>query len=147
VIVTNRAPRFSVKEHMSVVAEQPSTNVSLWREYRQAFREFARKAQSVQALREAPEPARASIDNALLELERARLHYNDCRDALAAALRPDSQIASAPPREHVQHIREFARLLWDFEDRRDGRADDDWYRAERIVRSAAAQTSGQLTTA
>jgi DUF2934 family protein len=132
---------------MSFVAEQPSTNVSLWREYRQAFREFARKAQSVQSLREAPEPARASIDNALIELERARLHYNDCRDALAAALRPDSQLASAPPREQVQHIREFARLLWDFEDRRDGRADEDWYRAERIVRSAAAQTSNQLTTA
>jgi hypothetical protein len=132
---------------MSVVAELPSTNVSLWREYRQAFREFARKAQSVQSLKEAPEPARASIDDALLELERARLHYNDCRDALASALRPDSQLASAPPREHVQHIREFARLLWDFEDRRDGRADDDWYRAEKIVRSAAAETPRQLTTA
>ncbi len=132
---------------MSAAAAQPSTNVSLWREYRQAFREFARNAQSVQLLKDAPEPARASIDNALIELERARLHYNECRDALAAALRPDSQLASAPPREPGQHTREFARLLWDFEDRRDGRADDDWYRAERIVRSAAAQTSNQLTTA
>jgi hypothetical protein len=86
------------------------------------------------------------MDDALLELERARLYHNQCRDALAAALRPDSQLASAPPREHVQHIRELARLLWDFEDRRDGRADDDWYRAEKIVRSATAETARQLTT-
>jgi hypothetical protein len=132
---------------MNVVAEQPSTNVSLWREYRQAFQEFARKAQSVQSLKEAPDPARASIDNALLELERARLHYNDCRDALASALLPDSKLVSGAPRQHVQHIREFAQILWDFEDRRDGRADDDWYRAEKIVRSAAAETAPQLTTA
>jgi hypothetical protein len=132
---------------MNVVAEQPSTNVSLWREYRQAFQEFARKAQSVQSLKEAPDPARASIDNALLELERARLRYNDCRDALASALLPDSKLASVAPRQHVQHIREFAQILWDFEDRRDGRADDDWYRAEKIVRSAAAETAPQLTTA
>ncbi|HMJ61815.1 MAG TPA: hypothetical protein VK493_08635, partial [Bryobacteraceae bacterium] len=75
---------------MSVVAKQPSTNVSLWREYRQAFQEFARKAQSVQSLKEALDPAGASIDNALLELERARLYHNDCRDALASALLPDS---------------------------------------------------------
>lgn len=132
---------------MSVVAQLPSTNVGLWREYRQAFQEFARKAQSVQSLRDALNPARASIDDALIELERARLHYNNCRDALASALLPNSKLAFASPREHVQHIREFAQLLWDFEDRRDGRADDDWYRAEKIVRSAAAEASHQLTIA
>jgi hypothetical protein len=132
---------------MSVVANQPSTNVTLWREYRQAFREFARKAQSVQSLKEGPDPAGASIDNALLELERARLHHNNCRDALAYALLPDPRLASAPPRQHIQNIRELAQLLWDFENRRDGRADDDWYRAEKIVRSAAAETAPQLTTA
>lgn len=132
---------------MNVVADESSTNVSLWREYRQAFREFARKAQSVQLLREALDPARTSIDEALVELERARLHYNRCRDALASALLPGSILASAPSRENVEHVREFAKLLWDFEDRRDGRADDDWYRAEKIVRSAAAEKSRELTTA
>jgi hypothetical protein len=60
---------------------------------------------------------------------------------------PDSRLASPAPRDPVEHIREFAQLLWDFEDRRDGRAEDDWYRAEKIVRSAAAETSPQLTTA
>jgi hypothetical protein len=132
---------------MSVVAQLPSTNVSLWREYRQAFQEFARKAQSVQSLKDALNPARTSIDNALIELERARLHYNNCRDALASALLPNSKLALAAPREHVQHIREFAQLLWDLDDRREGRTDDNWYRAEKIVRSAAAATSHQLTTA
>ncbi len=132
---------------MSFAALQPSTNVSLWREYRQAFQEFAHKAQSVQSLKDALNLASASIDNALLELERARLRYNNCRDALASSLVPNSKLALAAPREHVQHIREFALLLWDFEDRREGRADDDWYRAEKIIRSAAAETSRELTTA
>jgi Protein of unknown function (DUF2934) len=132
---------------MKVVVKQPSTNIVLWRAYRQAFSEFACKARRVQALKETSGPARASIDDALVELERARLHHNNCRDALAAALRPNSILASPAPRDHVGHIREFALLLWDFEDRRDGRAEEDWYRAEKIVRSAAAETSPQLTTA
>ena len=125
----------------------PSTNVPLWREYRRAFEEFARKARLVQSLKESAVPARVSIDDALLELERARLHYNNCRDALAAALRPGSNLAPAPSGDHVGHIRDLARLLWDFENRRDGRADDDWYRAEKIVRSAAAETSSRLSVA
>jgi hypothetical protein len=137
---------------MNVVAEQASAHVALWREYRLAFKEFAHKAQIVQSLKEIAGPARASIDDALVELERARLHHNNCRDALAAALLPGSKLsasnlASAAPDHHVEHIREFAQLLWDLEDRRDGRADDDWYRAEKIVRSAAAEASPQLTTA
>ena len=146
-IVTNPAALFSVKETMNVVAEHPSTNVALWREYRQAFAEFARKARTVQSLKENAGPARASIDDALIELERARLYHNNCRDTLAAALLPNSNLASPAPRDQSGHIREFAQLLWDLEDRRDGRADDDWYRAEKIVRSAAAETSRQLTTA
>lgn len=125
----------------------PSTNVRLWREYRRAFEEFARKARIVQSLKESARPARASIDDALLELERARLDYNNCRDALAAALRPNSNLAPVSSGDHVGHIRELARLLWDFENRRDGRADDDWYRAEKIVRSAAAETSSRLSVA
>jgi len=143
---------FSVKETMSILAKLPSTNVALWREYRVAFAQFASSARIVQALKESTGPARASIDDALLDLERARLHYNDRRDALAAALLPNSNLAAPAPRDHagydhVGHIREFAQLLWDLEDRRDGRADDDWYRAEKIVRSAVAQTSPRLTAA
>jgi len=79
----------------------PSTNVALWREYRRAFEEFARKARIVQSLKEGAGPARASIDDALLELERARLHYNNCRDALAAALRPGSNLAPMASGDHV----------------------------------------------
>lgn len=125
----------------------PSTNVPLWREYRRAFEEFARKARIVQSLKESAGPARASIDDALLELERARLYYNNRRDALAAAMLPGSNLAPLVSDGHVGHIREFAQLLWDFENRREGRADDDWYRAERIVRSAAAEMPPQLSVA
>ena len=125
----------------------PSTNVALWREYRRAFEEFARRARIVQSLKESAGQASASIDDALLELERARLYYNNRRDALAAAMLPDSNLAPIVSDGHVAHIREFAQLLWDFENRREGRADDDWYRAERIVRSAAAEVSGRLAVA
>jgi DUF2934 family protein len=125
----------------------PSTNAALWRDYRRAFEEFARKARIVESLKDSACPARDSIDDALLELERARLHHNNCRDALAAALLPNSNLAPAAPGAHVGHIRELARLLWDFENQRDGRADDDWYRAEKIVQSAAAETSSRLTVA
>ena len=86
---------------MNLVAEHPSTNVALWREYRQAFAEFARKARTVQSLKEAARPLRASIDDALIELERARLHHNNRRDTLAAALLPNSNLASPAPRDHA----------------------------------------------
>jgi hypothetical protein len=35
-------------------------------------------------------------------------------------------------------VRRIAELLWEFDDRRDGRADENWRRAEEIVRSAMA---------
>lgn len=54
----------------------PSTNVALWREYRRAFEEFARKARIVQSLKEGAGPARASIDDALLELGKWKVNQN-----------------------------------------------------------------------
>ena len=130
---------------MSQVAEQPTTNVELWRKYREAFREFTRRANAVQLLKENADPARALIDDALMELEMARLRYNNCRDALACALLPDTNLSAGVSQnggrqDYVGHVREIADLLWNLENRREGRADEDWYRAERIVRSAAATT-------
>ena len=123
---------------MSLVAEQPTTNVELWRKYREAFREFTRRANAVQLVKENADPARALIDDALMELEMARLRYNNCRDALACALLPGSNLSVGMPQDHIGNIREIADLLWNLENRREGRADEDWYRAERIVRSAAS---------
>jgi hypothetical protein len=40
------------------------------------------------------------------------------------------------PCEGIDHIREIAELLWECEGRREGRADEDWYRAQEILRRA-----------
>jgi hypothetical protein len=87
---------------------------------------------------------RTSVDRALLELERARVHYRQSRDALASALLSGRssrfagvQSLTRPPDDN-QRVKEIAQLLWEFEARREGFADDDWYRAEEIIRSARA---------
>jgi hypothetical protein len=118
------------------------SNADLWRDYREAFREFTRKARNIQALKANRTPARAAADRALLELERSHLDYNRCRDALACALltrsHRDFDLSSVPilPCEGNDHIREIAELLWECEGRREGRADEDWYRAREIIRRA-----------
>ena len=118
------------------------SNADLWRDYREAFREFARKARNIQALKANRISAPTSVDRALLELESSHLHYNRCRDALACALltrlHSDFDLSSVPilPGEGINHIREIAELLWECEGRREGRADEDWYRAQEIIRRA-----------
>lgn len=111
--------------------------------YRDAFEDFGHKARQVQLLMAQPNPDRSAIDTALLELEKARVAYQRRRDAFAqqllqsstgaisAALAPDSA------RMLVERVRAIAELRWEAAGRPDGTADDDWYRAEEIVRLAA----------
>jgi len=79
------------------------------------------------------------FETALLELERAHVAYNRARDAFLGYLLPES--------EHIPPDREFdadgdvqgiAQLIWESEGRPDGTADEDWRRAETIVRRALA---------
>lgn len=53
-----------------------------------AFVEFSHRARALQELQAQPEPDPAAIDDALRDLDKARLLYNDCRDALAAEFLP-----------------------------------------------------------
>lgn len=141
-----RAPGFRQKG-MGSAGKQASDNLGLWREYRLAFREFAKKVENIESLRANARSEPAPIEMALLELERSRVHYNNCRDALAAALLSGSQREFRPgpqgilPRSETERVREIAELLWEFENRREGRADEDWFRAEKIIRCAAAAES------
>lgn len=119
----------------------------LWREYREAFQDFARAVENIASLKAHTNPAQTSIEMALLELERAHVRYDNCRDTLAAALLSGSlnnslaRPAPALPQEPIERVREIAELLWELEDRREGRADEDWFRAEQIIRRAAAVES------
>jgi|ERR1700722_1247769 hypothetical protein len=117
--------------------------VSVEEEYRCAFEDFSQKAQFVQALTEHPTGDRKAFEKALLELEKAHLEYNDARDALVRSLLP----SSVPQQDHVacdhsQDVQAIAELLWESAGRPTGTAEEDWRRAEAIVKSAVAATSG-----
>lgn len=131
-----------------LIIMRPSTNAGSyneesWREYRMAFQEFSRVARKVQLLTKQQNPDRAAIDAALLELERVRVAYNRRRDLLARELLASSAfvdesalgVSSVDPTARVKQI---AELLWEFSGRPDGSADEDWHRAEEIVRQASA---------
>lgn len=101
---------------------------------------MARKVQSLQAK---TNPNRSEIEAALLELEQARLAHNSARDLLAyAMLRPARFVASEPdPKSaYATRVKSIAELMWELEGRRDGRSEDHWFRAERIVQRAVAAT-------
>ena len=82
--------------------------------------------------------SREKIDNAILELERARQDYRAARNALLREMIPSDQTPpkSADTAWNQECIREIAQLLWELEGRPEGAALDNWYRAEDIVRRA-----------
>lgn len=107
-------------------------------EYRCAFEEFSRKAQRVQSL-SAQNAGGKLFETALLELERAHLSYNQARDAFMASLMPGS--LGLPADSDVERTRDvptIAELLWESAGRPDGTAEEDWHRAEAIVKCAVA---------
>ena len=110
------------------------------RSYRIAFADLTQKVQRARALMAVPNPDQQAIDAALLELEKARVEYNRSRDVLAEQLLS----ASAPPElgapsdSVADRVREVAELRWELAGKPEGTAEDDWYRAEEIVRRAEA---------
>jgi len=109
--------------------------------YRSAFEDFSRKAQRVQSLTEHPTGDRNAFESALLELEKAHLAYNDARDALVRSLLPASVQAPAQAKDRGHDVQAIAELLWESAGRPTGTAEEDWRRAEAIVRCAVASTS------
>lgn len=120
-----------------------SAKADLWRDYRRAFACFSQTVRRVQALTAQPDPDRAALDAALLEMEKARVTYNSRRDALAESLLPGPDREALPavtpdsPSAYAERVKVIAELLWEGAGRPDGTADDDWYHAEEIVRRAA----------
>ncbi len=114
-------------------------------EYRSAFEDFSRNAQQVQFLTEHPTGDREAFETALLELEKAHLAYNDARDAFVRSLMPASAGAQPNPagarQDHSEDVQAIAELLWAGAGRPTGTAEQDWLRAEAIVKSAVASTS------
>jgi hypothetical protein len=113
-------------------------------DYRNAFAEFAQKLRQARALMAATNPDWQAIDAALLNLEKARLNYNHQRDILAQELLVSSKLPAfqPPASDSVQpesnRVRAIAELRWELAGKPDGRDDDNWYRAEEILRRATA---------
>ena len=114
--------------------------VSVEEGYRSAFEDFSRKAQQVQSLTEHPTGDRKAFETALLELEKAHLAYNDARDALVRSLLPARcrAVPESHGTDHRQDVQAIAELLWESAGRPTGTAEEDWRRAEAIVRRAVA---------
>lgn len=111
--------------------------------YECAFMEFSKRVREVQRLASQPCADPRAMDAAILELERARLLYDRCRDLMAEELLPASSRHkirhTAPDSGEVfaERVRGVAELLWEAAGRPEGTADQDWRRAEEIVRRAA----------
>ena len=121
-----------------------SRTSDVWRSYRVAFDEFSRRVRHIQLMCANANGDRGNIDAALLELEKARVAYNDCRSALARQLLPSLSSELFPavspdsPKAYANRIRKIAQLLWEIEGKPDGTANEDWHRAEEIIRRATA---------
>jgi hypothetical protein len=109
-------------------------------DYRAAFAEFAEKVRQARALVAAANPDWSAIDAALLEVEKARVNYDHRRDILAQLLSSASKAAlpKLASDSMEARVREVAELRWELAGQPEGTDDDNWYRAEDIVRRATA---------
>ena len=111
-------------------------NRQLWNDYRETWDAFSRQLGELQALVDSGEKERAEC--ALVMVEAARIAHKEARDRLAAELTGRTPFIVEPPVAANDQVRSTARLFWEFAGRPQGTADRDWFRAERLVRSAAA---------
>jgi Protein of unknown function (DUF2934) len=126
---------------MSHAETRSSTIREARRAYQQAFHNFSDRVRHLQAVIEDPRPDRAAIESALLEVERARVVYDNRRDTLARHLLPSKSAVMPTTDSHAavtEHVKDIAELLWETAGKPDGTADDDWRKAEEIVKRAVA---------
>jgi len=108
-------------------------------EYRDTFEDFSRKAQRVQALTAQHGTDGKGFETALLDLEKAHLAYNQARDTFLRSLLPDSTAMPADDdKNRTGDVPVIAELIWESAGRPDGTAQEDWRRAEAIVKCAVA---------
>ena len=89
----------------------------------------------------ASNPDWQAIDAALLEVEKARVNYDHRRDILAEQLLNPAHPSPLPKLASDSmetRVREVAELRWELAGKPEGTDDENWYRAEDIVRRATA---------
>jgi hypothetical protein len=111
-------------------------------EYRYAFEDFSRKAQRMQWLTAQQNTDSKTFETALFDLEKAHFAYNQARDAFLRSLLPASaQVPALDDKGYAGDVPMLAELIWESAGRPDGTADEDWRRAEAIVKCALATAS------
>jgi len=114
------------------------TAATAYSDYRTAFAEFADKVRQSRALVAAAKPDWQAIDAALLEVEKARANYEHRRNTLAKELLNSPDAAPDGVQPFSSRVSEIAELRWELAGKPEGTADENWYRAEDIVRRAMA---------
>jgi hypothetical protein len=129
---------------MGATLTQLSEEQLLWHAYRDAYRQFAGEAVRLAKIRAQSSYNAAEAEKALLRLEEAHISYNDARDLLAASRMPAAfwkAFWAIPPaaRQDDRRVKGMAELLWELAGKPEGTAEDDWYRAERVVRQSGQE--------
>ena len=110
--------------------------------YREAFERFSKNVQQVQEFIAGSKTEKAVAEAALMELQKAYVDYERSRDAYARLLLCSTDGPALAPRrgghQNPNAVRIIAELLWETAGRPEGTAENDWFRAEEIVRKAAA---------
>lgn len=128
---------------MGATQIQLSDKQVLERAYRDAFRQFQRETARLAKINAKASYNPADTEAALLAVEQTRLTYNDTRDTFAAFLLPAPARQAfwaipAATRQEARRVKGLAELFWELSGKPQGSADDDWYRAERVVGRALA---------
>ena len=110
-------------------------NPKLIEDYRSAWENYDLRLRELQGATDGGDCSR--IDTLLFSVERARLEYSAARDRLAADML-GAEIGVPATAKPDRRVRDTARLLWELSGKPHGTAENDWLRAERIVRYAGA---------
>jgi|SRR5580658_6785191 hypothetical protein len=106
-------------------------NPGLVEEYRSAWEKYDLSLRELQA--DPDKEQRGRLESLLLSVETARLQYSTARDRLAAEML-GTDLSSITPATADHRIRDTAKLIWELSGKPHGTAENDWLRAEHIVR-------------
>jgi hypothetical protein len=115
-----------------------SGNPKLVEDYRAGWAQYDLSLRELQ--RAADQGDHGSLEPLLLSVERAQLNYSAARDRLAAEML-GADIGALASAVADRRIHDTAQLLWELSGKPQGTAENDWLRAERIVRHASAATA------
>jgi len=139
-------------------SERESQFVSLREAYQNAFREFSLKVHLLQSLASQETPDAREVEEAKLLVEKALDAYRESRGLLAQFMLLHGEAGAAATRRHAPAqmaltgnksqsggreseqkslVERLAYQLWEEAGRPSGRAEEHWYRAERLIQYAA----------